>query len=68
MTYSYIKRLCDGRSLPLNAENESGEMVVIEGGKDDNGEYYRITTVQKNDWRRVEYIYKNGDRSETYEK
>lgn len=53
-----------GKSLPLNGKNENGEMVIVEG----NASCYRLTTVQKNDWLRINEYYPDGTTTETFEK
>jgi hypothetical protein len=64
MTYSEIDRLVAGRRLPLSAETDTGEWVIIEGGDD----YYQLTTVQNNGWCRINEFYEDGTITETYER
>ena len=33
MTYKEIKRLVEGKALPIMAENQDGEPVIIEEGR-----------------------------------
>ena len=68
MTYKDVDALVDGRILPISAKNSMGELVIIERGKDDCGGFYTITTVQKNDWCRINTFYEDGTITETYEK
>lgn len=69
MTYEEIKELVKDNLLPLSAENEDGENVVIESGKTEDGEcFYQLTTIQKNDWCRINTYYVDGTVDETYER
>ena len=68
MTYKDVDALVDGRTLPISAENRMGELVIIERGKGGCGGFYTITTVQRNDWCRIDTFYENGTITETYEK
>ena len=54
--------------LPLSADNEDEELVILEAGKDEHDEYYETTTVQHNDWCRVNRYYKDGTSTEVYER
>lgn len=67
-TFETIKEMVGDFELPCTAENEDGEMVVIEMGRDDEGLFFRLTTIQKNDWCRVEHFYETGVVTETYNK
>lgn len=67
-TYEEIKVQVKDCTLPTIGENENGEMVVVSAGKDDEGMYFKLTTMQENDWCRVEYFYETGIVTETYEK
>ena len=69
MTYTEIHAMvreaeAKGKSLPLSGENENGETVIVEG----NAECYILTTMQKNNWCRVNEYYPDGTTTETYEK
>jgi hypothetical protein len=64
MTYSEIKKIVHGKVLPLTAENSDGEFVIIEG----NESCYILTTLQDNDWCRINEYYPDGTVTETYEK
>lgn len=69
MTYKEIQSLvnnakANGKELPLSGENENGETVIIEG----NDSCYILTTIQKNDWCRINEYYSDGTTTETYEK
>lgn len=68
MTYKDVDALVDGQILPISAKNSMGELVIIERGKDDCGQFYAITTVQRNDWCRINTFYEDGTITETYEK
>lgn len=64
MTYRGIDALVaeSGITPPLAAINEDGEDVIIERGVD----FYRLTTMQKNNWLRINTYYADGTADETY--
>lgn len=69
MTYAEIQAIVKdaetkGKSLPLSGENENGETVIVEG----NANCYIVTTIQKNDWCRINEYYPDGTTTECYEK
>ena len=66
MDYNYLNKMIGGRTCPLSAENENHEMVVIERGRDDEGEYIVTTTIQHNNWCRINTYYESGTTTETY--
>lgn len=69
MTYEDIKDLIGDNNLPVSSTNENGETVVIEDGKTEDGEcFYQLTTIQKNDWCRINTYYADGTVDETYER
>lgn len=74
MTYKEIKRLveeaeAEGKSLPLSGENENGESVIIEAGETEDGHrYFALSTIQDNDWVRVNEYYDDETITETYER
>ena len=71
MTYESIKNHIaeSGGELPLSAKNENGELVIIEERKDTDGNpYYKLTTVQNNNWCRINCYYADGTIDETYER
>ena len=68
MTFDDIKKIVGNHDLPCTSENEDGEMVIIECGKDDEGRFFRLTTLQKNDWCRINCYYETGVITETYKK
>ena len=68
MTYEQIKDLVNGKSLPISAENENGENVIISEGKTSNMHFYETQTAQKNDCVRINTYYQNGVTEETFEK
>lgn len=43
--------------------NEEGENLIVEV----TGEYVKLTTMQSNNWARVNYYYKDGTIEELYE-
>lgn len=62
--YKSIKKAVGNRPLPLSAENENGEYVIIEGGEN----CYRVTTAQNNNWCRINEYYADGTITETFER
>ena len=52
--------------LPLAAETEDGEDVIVEAEHDEDGLVWKISTLQKNGWMRINYYYKDGTIEETY--
>lgn len=68
MSYNSIEEKVENRELPLTYTNEDNEEVIIERGRDDNGNFYCLTTVQKNNWCRINHYYEDGTITETYEK
>ena len=70
MTYESIKNQIaeSGEELPISAKNENGELVIIEEGTTaDDIHYYRLTTVQNNNWCRINTYCADGAIDETYE-
>lgn len=55
-------------SFPCTGTDKDGNEVIIEAGSDDNGRFYRLTTVQTNDWLRINTYYQDGTITETYKK
>ena len=70
MTYESIKNQIaeSGEELPLSAKNENGEFVIIEERISDGIPFYRLTTVQDNNWCRINCYYADGTIDETYER
>nr|WP_325301863.1 hypothetical protein [uncultured Dysosmobacter sp.] len=68
MTYKEIKRLMEGRSLPVLAKNQDEEPVIIEEGRSEAGHFYRLTTAQNNNWCRINVYYEDGSTDEIYQK
>lgn len=66
MLFEELEKLLDGKTPPAIGTNDKGENVVIEAGRDESGRFYRIETAQSNGWLRVETIYEDGSRDETY--
>lgn len=66
--FSEIKKMVNGRVLPLLGKNEEGEVLILSQGKDDNGEYYQAEVAQHNDWCRINRYYADGTITETYKK
>ena len=70
MTYESIKNhIAESRGeLPLSAKNENGELVIIEERISDGIPFYRLTTVQNNNWCQINCYYADGTIDETYER
>ncbi|MBQ1388409.1 MAG: hypothetical protein IIY78_02170 [Clostridia bacterium] len=70
MTYESIKNhIAESRGeLPLSAKNENGELVIIKKRNSDGIPFYRLTTVQDNNWCRINCYYADGTIDETYER
>ena len=70
MTYESIKKQIaeSGEELPISAKNENGELVIIEERISDGIPFYRLTTVQNNNWCRINCYYADGTIDETYER
>jgi len=68
MNFNEIEKLVIGKKLPLVGENESGETVIVSGGVNEIGKYYKTETAQNNGWMRVNIYYENGTYEETYDK
>ena len=71
MTYESIKNQIaeSGEELPISAKNENGELVIIEERFSEEGNpYYNLTTVQNNNWCRINCYYADGTIDETYER
>jgi len=64
--YERIRNLVCDRNLPVGGVTASGEYIIIEQGQDEAGAFYRITTLQDNEWLRINTLYANGDSIETY--
>ena len=50
------------------AENDKHEMVIIERGRDEEGNFIMTTTVPSNDWNRIIVYYESGITTETFER
>lgn len=68
MTFQELAELVKGKTCPLDAENENGELVIIAAGRADGERFFKVTTFQKNGWQRINYIWENGTREELFEK
>ena len=55
-------------STPCIGENIDGETVVIESGNDEEGCFFVVQTLQRNNWCRINSYYENGTMTETYMK
>lgn len=68
MNYQKLEEMTKGKTLPLVAENEFNERVIIEKRNNGELEYYKVSTLQSNNWVRVNCYYKDGSTDETYKK
>ena len=66
--FEYIKDLVQGKELPWMGQNEDGEFVIIEESAYEHGLCFKVTTVQNNDWLRINHYYEDGTVEETYKK
>ena len=53
---------------PVSSTNENGEMVIFERGRNAEGEWIELQTVQHNNWIRKNRFYKSGIITEEYER
>ena len=63
-----LEKMTSGKNLPLIGKNEDNEVVIIEGGANDGGRFFRVTTAQHNDWCRINTYWEDGTIEETYRK
>ena len=68
MNYQKLEEITKGKMLPINAENENKERVIIEKFYNGYMKYYQLFTFQSNDWVRINRYYEDGSFDETYEK
>jgi hypothetical protein len=69
MTFEELNELTTGRTFPLAAENQDGEVVIIEAGRNKSGDrFFRLTTAQDNGWTRINYIWEDGTIEELFQK
>lgn len=76
MTYQEIKTLCNGKSLPIAAQNEDGENVIIEQGIETlsyqneswKRHFFRLFTAQHNGWTRINMLFEDGQSDEFYQR
>ena len=68
MMYEELKEMTEGRSLPLMGNNEDNELVIIEEGAREGEHFFKVTTVQHNNWCRINTYWEDGTREETYKK
>ena len=56
-------------SYRFRQKNENGELVIIDERFSEEGNpYYKLTTVQNNNWCRINCYYADGTIDETYER
>lgn len=68
MQYQELRKITEGKDLPMFGKTEDNEIVIIEGGASEGERFFRTTTVQHNDWCRVNIYWENGTIEETYKK
>ena len=68
MTYQELKKLCEGKHLPISGKNVDGENVIIAHGKDQERSFYKLTTAQHNGWTRINFVYEDETHEELYKK
>ena len=66
--YDELVKMTDGKALPLVGKNEDNEVVIIEAGASEGDHFFRVTTVQHNDWCRINTYWESGTVEETYKK
>ena len=66
--FDELAKMTAGKTLPLTGKNEDNEVVIIEGGASEGERFFRVTTVQHNDWCRVNTYWEYGTIEETYKK
>lgn len=66
--FDEMKRLTQGKILPLICKNEDNEVVIIEYGISNEERFFRVTTAQHNDWCRINTYWESGTTEETYRK
>jgi hypothetical protein len=74
MTYTKLRKLTEGKHLPICGKNDDGENVIIEHCSDKGTyanqsftiNYFKLTTAQHNGWARHNYIHENGTTEEFY--
>ncbi len=76
MTYADLKKLTEGKELPLAATNEHVENVIIQHFVDKwsyedlkwERPYFHVTAAQHNGWARINLIYEDGSFEEMYQR
>ena len=66
--FNELKRMTQDKVLPLICKNEDNEVVIIEYGITNGERFFRVTTVQDNDWCRINTYWESGTIEETYKK
>ena len=64
--YQELMKEC--KEFPLCGKDDSGNNIIVTHGENDNGQYVKVQTAQKNGWIRVNYYYENGDSEELFDK
>lgn len=68
MNYKKLEELTKEKALPITAENDDRERIIIEKCNNGDLNYYQLSTFQNNDWIRINRYYEDGSYDETYEK
>ena len=70
MTYAEIKEKVEkfGPNLPISAENENAEYVIIGEGYACGQHFYELCSMQNNNWVRINTYWEDGTIEETYER
>lgn len=68
MTFYDLAELVKGKTCPLDATNDDGELVIIQQGRIDGERFFKVTTFQSNGWQRINYVWENGTVEELFEK
>lgn len=66
--FNTLETMTKNKQLPIMGTNEDNEVVIIESGASIGEKFFRVTTVQKNDWLRINTYWENGTTEETYKK
>lgn len=66
--FEELVKMTDGKTLPIIGKNEDNEVVIIEAGANEDERFFRVTTVQHNDWCRINTYWESGTVEETYKK
>lgn len=68
LTYENLVRFTEGKNLPATAVNQDDENVIVSDESQGTERVFRLDTMQKNDWIRINWYYPDGSIDETYER